>query len=83
MTVWASTILLAPNNDSSLCCSVDYQPLNVITVQDNYSLPRMEECIDSLGEATIVSTLDSNSGYLQIEIDPKDRGKTTFTSHHG
>jgi Reverse transcriptase (RNA-dependent DNA polymerase) len=43
----------------------------------------MEECIDSLGDATIFSTLDCNSGYWQIPVHPDDRAKTTFTSHEG
>lgn len=43
----------------------------------------MDECIDSLREATIVSTLDENSGYWQIDIDEADRDKTLFMSRHG
>ena len=33
----------------------------------------MDECIDSLGEATIFATLDANAGYWQVEIDENDR----------
>jgi Reverse transcriptase (RNA-dependent DNA polymerase) len=43
----------------------------------------MEEFIDSLGDATIFSTLDCNSGYWQIPVHPDDPAKTTFTSHEG
>jgi Reverse transcriptase (RNA-dependent DNA polymerase) len=43
----------------------------------------MEEFIDSLGDATIFSTLDCNSGYWQIPVHPYDRAKPTFTSHEG
>lgn len=43
----------------------------------------MDECIDSLREATIFSIFDENSGYWQIEIDPRDCKKTVFTSHRG
>jgi hypothetical protein len=57
--------------------------LNAITVPDSYPLPRMDECIDSLGEAVIFTTLDCNSGYWQIPVHPADREKTTFTSHFG
>jgi Reverse transcriptase (RNA-dependent DNA polymerase) len=39
--------------------------------------------MDSLGDARIFSTLDCNSGYWQIPVDPADRAKTTFTSHEG
>ena len=43
----------------------------------------MDECIDSLGDARIFSTLDANSGYWRIPIAPKDQDKTSFTMHFG
>ncbi len=43
----------------------------------------MYECIDSLGDATVFTTLDCNSGYWQIPVATQDRDKTTFTSHFG
>jgi RNase H-like domain found in reverse transcriptase/Reverse transcriptase (RNA-dependent DNA polymerase) len=43
----------------------------------------MDECIDSLAEAVVFTTLDCNSGYWQIPVHPEDRDKTTFTSHYG
>jgi hypothetical protein len=43
----------------------------------------MDECIDSLEDAKIFTTLACNSGYWQIPVRPEDREKTTFTSHEG
>lgn len=40
----------------------------------------MKECIDSLGEAVIVSIVVANSGYRQDEIDEAGRIKTDFIS---
>ena len=79
---WASPIVLVPKPDVSLRFCVDYRRLNAITVPDTYPLPRMDECIDSLGDAAIFTTLDCNSGYWQIPVDPPDRDKTTFTAHY-
>ena len=80
---WASPIVLVPKPDGSLRFCVDYRRLNAITVPDTYPLPRMDECIDSLGDAVVFTTLDCNSGYWQIPVHPEDRDKTTFTSHYG
>ena len=80
---WASPVVFVPKKDGTLRFCVDYRRLNAVTKRDAYPLPRMDECIDSLGEATIFSTLDCNSGYWQIEIDDRDKDKTTFTSHSG
>jgi Reverse transcriptase (RNA-dependent DNA polymerase) len=57
--------------------------LNSINIPDTYPLPRMDECIDSLGDAAVFNTLDCNSGYWQIPVHPEDRDMTTFTSHYG
>ena len=62
---------------------MDYRKLNAVTVRDSYPLLRMDECIDSLGDATVFTKLDGNSGYWQVEIAEDDRDKTTFASHSG
>jgi hypothetical protein len=80
---WDSPIVLVPKPDGSLRFFVDYRRLNAITVPDTYPLPRVDECIDSLGEAVVFTTMNCNSGYLQIPVHPEDRDKTTFTSHYG
>jgi hypothetical protein len=80
---WASPIVLVPKPDGSLRFCVYYRRLNAITVPDTYPIPRVDECIDSLGEAVDFTTLDCKSGYWQIPVDPADREKTSFTSHLG
>ena len=57
--------------------------LNAMTIRDSYPIPRMDESIDSLGDAVIFSTLDCNSGYWQIPMAEKDKDKTAFISHYG
>ncbi len=78
---WASPVVLVPKPDGMLRFCVDYRKLNAITVRDTYPIPRMDECIDSLGSAKIFSTLDCNSGFWQIPIGEKDRDKTAFVWH--
>ena len=80
---WASPVVLVRKQDNSLRFCVDYRRLNAITVKDTYPLPRMDECLDSLGDANVFTTLDCNSGYWQIPVAPEDRDKTTFTCHAG
>lgn len=60
---WASPIIFAPKKDRSLLFYIDYRMLNAITVCDSYPIPQMDEYIYSLGEATVFTTVDANSGY--------------------
>jgi len=48
-----------------------------------YPLPRMDGCIDFLGDAKVFSTLDCNSGNWQIPVADEDRVETTFVCHEG
>ena len=41
----------------------------------------MEDCIDGLGEARLLTTLDVLWGYWQVPIAEGDRDKTAFTSY--
>ena len=78
-----STCRLRSKKDGSLRFCVNYKHLNAITVLDSYPIPRMDECIDSLGGAEVFSTLDSNSGYWQVDIPMEDRDKTVFVTNNG
>jgi Reverse transcriptase (RNA-dependent DNA polymerase) len=80
---WASPIVLVPKPDGALRFCLDNRKFNMIAVPDTYPLPRMDECIYSLVDATVFTTLDCNSRYWQIPVHPDDRDKTTFTSHYG
>lgn len=82
-TEWAAPVVFSPNEgpDSSLLCRL--RPSQYSFRQDSYPIPRIEECIDSLGDASKFSILDANSGYWQIEIKERDHANTAFIYHHG
>ena len=80
---WASPIVLVPKKDGSLRFCVDYRRLNAKTIPDAYPLPRIDDCLDSLGDAEIFTTLDCNAGYWQVPEALEDREKTTFTAYLG
>jgi len=62
----------------------DYRTLNLITKRDAYPLPRIDQCLDALGNDNYWFTVcDLRSGYYQVALAPEDRHKTAFISHRG
>jgi len=78
---WDSPVVMVPKPDGSVRFCIDYRKLNLMTVKDAYPIPRMDECIDSLGDARVFSPLDCNAGYWQIPVAEQDKHRTAFTCH--
>ncbi|MBR7801839.1 hypothetical protein KDM90_17660, partial [Undibacterium sp. FT137W] len=57
---WAFPVVVVPKPGGHFRFCVDYRRLNEMTVKDVYPIPRMDDCIDFLGDATLFSTLDCN-----------------------
>ena len=80
---YAVNLVLVAKHDGSIRACCDYRALNAATKRDTYPLPRMDQCLDALGDNTVFSTLDLRSGYHQVAMHPKDKEKTTFICHRG
>ena len=80
---YASPIVVVRKKNGELRLCVDYRKLNDVTRKDSFPLPRIDECLDALGGATIFSSLDLASGYYQISMAEDDKAKTAFISPFG
>ena len=76
---WASVVVLVRKKDGSLRFCIDLRKWNARTVQDAYSLPRIEETLDCLNGAQWFTSLDLKSGYWQVELDKESKALTAFT----
>lgn len=83
MSERASLVVFSTDKDGKLRFCIDYRKFNAMVVQNSHPFLRIDECFDSLGDATIFSTADCNNGYGQIEVPDADRDTTIFSSHHG
>jgi len=80
--------LLAPDvytakKNGDVRIAVDYRELMKRTVKDSYPLPLPDEIQDRLHGSCMFSTLDLNSGYWQVPVQPEMVDKTALTADHG
>jgi len=80
---WTSPVVLIPKRYGSPRFCIDHRQLNERTVRDSYPLPRMDDCLDSLGDAQFFSTLDCNAGHWPIPRSEEDKPKTACTCQCG
>jgi len=80
---WASPVVIVPKKTGKARFCVDYRRLKNITKKDGYLLPRMEDCLDSLGDAPVFTSFDCTAGYWQVSLRKEDQEKTAFTTHGG
>ena len=58
---------------------IDLRKLNAHPINDAYSLPRIEDTLDSLNGAVWFTALDLKSGYWQVEMNEASKSLMTFT----
>jgi hypothetical protein len=81
-STWVSNPVIVPkkNTDMRRVC-VDYTSLNRHCPKDPFSLPRIDQIIDSIAGCARLSFLDAYSGYNQIKLKKKMK-KKQLSSHH-
>ena len=78
-----ANIVLVCKKDGNLCYCVDYRRLNAVTQKKNYPLPRIDTCLESLGNNCLYSSFDMRTGYWQVPMKEKDVEKICFVTRKG
>ena len=66
---WASAVVMVQKKDSSLRFSINLRNLNNWTIRDAYSLPHINETLDSFQGSQWFSSFNLKLGYWQVEMD--------------
>ena len=77
---WSSPCILVPKPDGTSRLCTDYRKVNAVTVPDSYPLPRLDDCIDTIGAATHVTKLDLLKGYWQVPLTPRASDISAFVT---
>jgi hypothetical protein len=80
---WGCPAIFVKKKDHTLRLSVDYCPLNEVTIKNKYPLPCIDLLFDQFAVAKVFSKIDLRSSYHKIKICPEDISKTAFTTTYG
>ena len=77
-STWCNAVVLVWKKDGSLWFCIDFHCLNACTKKDSYTLPRIQEVLESLVCAGHFSCLYLKSGFWQIKMEEALKQFTTF-----
>lgn len=80
---WASPSLLVTKPDKSFRFCTDYRKVNAVTKPDSFPLPRIEDCVDQVGNARFVSKFDLLKGYWQVPLTARAQEISAFITPSG
>jgi len=75
---WLVNVVLVKKANGKWRMCVDFTDLNKACPKDSYPLPSIDTLVDSASGCEMLSFLDAFSGYNQIKMHLRDKGKTTF-----
>ena len=81
---WSSPCVLVPKpgQDAFRFCT-DYRKVNMVTKSDAYPIPRIEDYIDDVGNASFVTKMDLLKGYWQVKMTDRAKAISAFVTMGG
>ncbi|XP_071845114.1 uncharacterized protein [Apostichopus japonicus] len=80
---WSSPCILVPKPDGSFRFCTDYRKVNTVTRTDSYPIPRVDDCIDRIGNARFVTKFDLLKGYWEIPLTDRAKRVSAFVTPDG
>ena len=77
---WSSPVLLVPKPNGSQILCIDYRKVNSVTKTDSYPIPRIDYCIDKIGQAKYVTNLDLVKVFGQIPLSERSKEISAFVT---
>ena len=80
---WSSPCILVPKPDGTFRMCTDYRKVNSVTKTDSFPVPRMDDCIDNIGQAKYVTKFDLLKGFWQIPLTDRAKEISAFVIPDG
>ena len=80
---WSSPCILVPNSDGTFRMCTDYSKVNYGTTTDTFPIPRIDDCIDNIGQAKYVTKFDLLKAFWQIPLTNREKEISAFATSDG
>ena len=80
---WSSPVVLVKKDHDQYRLCFDYRKLNNVSKPDNYPIPRVDDCIDAVGNSTYITKFDMLKGYWQVGMTPRAQEMSAFVTPRG
>jgi len=83
MSAWSSPCLLVPKPDQSNRFVTDFRKVNNITKGDSFPIPRIDSCIENIGNSRFITKCDMLKGYWQVPLTDRAKEISAFVTPDG
>ena len=80
---WLANVILVKKANGKWRMCVNFTDLNKAYPKDSFSLPRIDQLVDSTTEHRLPTFMDAFSRYNQIKMAEEDQKKTAFITSQG
>ena len=80
---WSSPCILVPKPDGTFRMCTAYRKVNFVTKTDKFPVPRMDDCIENIGQAKYVTKFDLLKGFWQIPLTDRAKEISAFVTPDG
>ena len=80
---WSSLCLLVPKPDGTYRFCTEYRKMNSVTKSDSFPIPRVDDCIDRIGNAKYVTKFDLLKGFWQVPLTDHAKEISAFVTPDG
>ncbi|KAI9165144.1 hypothetical protein LWI28_008564 [Acer negundo] len=80
---WVANVVLVKKKNNQWRMCMDFTDLNKACPKDSFSLPRIDQLVDTTTGHELLSFMDAYSRYNQIKMHKPDEDKTAFTTDQG
>ena len=80
---WSNPVVLVPKRHGTMRFCIDFHRVNAQSHFDAYPMPRLEDLIERLGNASYITTVDLCKGYWQVPLTKEARPYTAIHTPQG